>query len=77
MAFSERLESSHQIMASGDTGSDDTFSDTGGNCTLDNGSDGVHGTDYLGLELWWHVESDLLEQIFGSTETADDEDILG
>lgn len=77
MAFSERLESSHQIMPSGDTGSDDTFSDTGSNCTLDNGSDRVHGTDYLGLVLWWHVESNLLEQIFGSTETANDKDVLG
>ena len=77
VAFSERLESSHQIVPAGDAGGDDAFSDTSGDCTLDNSSNRVHGTNYFRLELWWDVESDLLEQILGSTEAANHKNILG
>lgn len=63
-------------MPPSDTGGDDAFGDTGGDCTFDDGGDRVHGADDLGLVLWGHVEFDLLEEVFGGAETADDKDIL-
>ena len=60
----EGLESSHEIMSTSDTVSNDTLSDTGGDGTLDDGGHRVHGADDLGLELRWHVKLDLLEEVF-------------
>lgn len=72
----ERLKSGHQIVSTGDTVGDYSLSDTGGHGTLDNGSDGVHRTDNLGLVLWWDVELDLLEEVLGRTEATDNQDVL-
>jgi hypothetical protein len=76
MSFLERLQCCHEVVATGDTGSDDTLGDTSGDGTLDNGGDGVHGSDDLVLKLWGHVELDLLEKVLGSSETADNEHVL-
>jgi len=64
MAFLEGLESGHKIMSTCYTGCDDTFGDAGSNGTFDNGGDGIHGADDLGLELRWHMEFDLLKEVF-------------
>lgn len=64
VALLERLESGHEVMPAGDTVCDNTFSDTGSDGTLDDGGDGVHGSDDLGLELGWNVELNLLEEVF-------------
>jgi hypothetical protein len=76
MAFLEGLKCCHEVVATGNTGGDDTLSDTSGDSTLDNGGNGVHGSDDLVLKLWRHVELDLLEEVLGRTETTDNEDIL-
>lgn len=68
----EGLQSSHEVVSAGDTVRDDALGDTGRDCTLDYGSDGVHGSHDLGLELWWDVQLDLLEEVFRGTEAADD-----
>lgn len=72
----ERLEGSHEIMPTRDTVRNDALRDTSCNGSFDNGSDGVHGSHHLGLELRWDMELDLLEEVFGSTETTDNQDIL-
>lgn len=72
----ERLKSGHQIVSTGDAVCDHSLSDTGSHGTLDNGSNGVHRTDNLGLVLWWDVELDLLEEVFGRTEPTDNQDVL-
>ena len=59
----EGLKSSHEVMPSGDTMRDDTFCDTCRDGTLDDGGDGVHRPYDFVLELWRHVELDLLEKI--------------
>jgi hypothetical protein len=76
VALLERLESGHEVMSTGNTVCDDTLCNTGGNSTFDNGGDRVHGTDNLGLELWGHMEFDLLEEVLGCTETTDYQDVL-
>jgi hypothetical protein len=76
MALLEWLERGHEVMSTGDTVCDDAFCDAGGDGTLDNGSDRIHGTDDLGLELRWDVELDLLEEVFGCTETTDNKNVL-
>ena len=76
MAFLEGLKSRHEVMPTSDTVCDNTFGDTGGDGTLDNGGDRVHGSDNLGLELRRHVKLDLLEKVFRCTETTDNKDIL-
>ncbi len=63
-------------MAASYTGGDDALSDTGGDSAFDDGCDGVHRANDFGLELWGNVELDLLEEVLGSTEAADDKDIL-
>ena len=55
---------------------DDSLSDTGRDCTFDDCSYRVHGSDDLRLELGWDVELDLLEKVFRGTETTNDEDVL-
>ena len=72
----ERLKCSHEVMTTGDTVCDNAFCDTSGDGTLDNGSDRVHWADDLGLELRRYVKLDLLEEVFGGTETTDDKDVL-
>ena len=76
VAFFERLEGSHKVMPTRNTVCDDTFGDTCCDGSFDDGGDGVHGTDDLGLELGWDVEFDLLEEVFGSTKSTDDEYVL-
>lgn len=76
VAFFEGLKGRHEIVAASYTGGDDALGDTGGDSTFNDGSHGVHRANDLGLELGWNVELDLLEEIFGSTETADNKDIL-
>jgi hypothetical protein len=76
MTLLEWLKGSHEIMSTSDTMGDDTLSNTGSDGTLDNSSDRVHGSDNLGLELWWHVKLNLLEEILGSTETTNDKNVL-
>lgn len=77
VAFLEWLQRSHEVVATGDAGSDDALGDACGDGAFDNGRDAVHGSDDLVLELWRHVEFDLLEEVFGRAEAADDEDVLG
>ena len=55
MAFFERLKRSHQIMTTGDTGGDNALCDASCDSAFDYGSDRVHGTDNLCLELRWHM----------------------
>ena len=76
MPLLERLERGHQIVSSGHTVRDDSFSDSSSRSTLNNGGDRVHGPDDLGLELRGHVELDLLEEILRCTEAANDENVL-
>ena len=76
MALLEGLQSRHEVVPTGNTGSHHALGYTGGDGSLDDGSDGVHGTDYFGLELWGDVELDLLEEVFGGAEAADHEDVL-
>jgi hypothetical protein len=76
VTFFEGLKGSHEVMSTCDTVGDDTFGDTCCDGSFDNGGDGVHGTDDFGLKLWWDVEFDLLEEVFGGTKTTDDEYIL-
>ena len=76
MALFERLKGRHEIVAAGYTGGDDALGDTSRDSAFDDGSDRVHRADDLGLELWRHVEFYLLEEVFRSTEPADDKDVL-
>lgn len=76
MAFFERLEGCHEVVATSDAGCDDPLGDTRRDGAFDDGGDGVHGPDDFLLELGWNVEFDLLEEVFGSAEAADDEDVL-
>jgi hypothetical protein len=72
----ERLESGHEIVTACNTMRNDTLSDTGRNGTLDDSSDRVHRTHDLGLVLGRDVELDLLEEIFRSTKSTDDKNVL-
>lgn len=76
VALLEGLQGGHEIVPASDTGGDDALGDTGCDGAFDDGSDGIHGTYDFGLELWGNVELDLLEEVFGSTEAADHENIL-
>jgi hypothetical protein len=76
VAFFEGLEGGHEVVTTGDAGGDDSLGDAGCDGTFDDGSDGVHGSDDFVLELRWDVEFDLLEEVFGGTETTDDKDVL-
>ena len=77
VSFLERLQRGHQVVPTSHTVRDDPFGNTGSHGTLDDGSDGVHRTDNLGLILRRHVQFDLLEQIFRGTESSHDQHILG
>ncbi len=76
MAFFEGLKGCHEVVTTGDTGGDDSLGDAGCNGAFDDGGDGVHWPDDFLLELGWDVEFDLLEEVFGSAEAANDEDVL-
>lgn len=76
VALFEWLERGHEVVPTCDAMCDDTFCDTGGDGTLDDGSDRVHGSDNLGLELWRHMELDLLEEVFRCTESTHNKDVL-
>lgn len=76
MALFEGLQGRHEIVAASYTGGDDTFGDTSCDSAFDDGSNGVHRADDLGLELWGYVEFDLLEEVFGSSEATNDKDVL-
>lgn len=76
MALFEGLQGRHEIVTASYTGSDDTLGDTSCDSTFDDGSDGIHRANDFGLKLWGNVELDLLEEVFGSTEAADDKDVL-
>jgi hypothetical protein len=72
----ERLEGGHQVVATGNTVGDHSLGDSGGHGALDDGSNGVHRPDHLGLVLGWDVELDLLEEVFRGTEATHDQHIL-
>lgn len=72
----EWLQGGHQVVTTSDTVSDHSLGDTCCYSTLDDGSDGIHGTDDLGLVLRWDVKLDLLEEVLRGTETTDDQNIL-
>ena len=55
MAFLERLQRRHEVVAARDAGRDDALGDAGRDGALDDGRDGVHGPDDFGLELRGHV----------------------
>lgn len=76
MSFLEGLKSCHEVVPSSHAGCNDTLGDTSSNGTFDDGSDGVHRANDLGLKLRRDVELDLLEEILGRTETTHDENIL-
>lgn len=76
VALLEGLQGSHEVVATRDTGSDDTLGNTGRDCTLHDGGDGIHGAYDLVLELRRHVQLDLLEEVFRCTETTNDKDVL-
>ena len=76
MSFLEWLEGGHEVMSTSDTVCDDALGDTGGDGTLDDGCHGIHWPYHLVLELRRHVQLDLLEEVFGCTETADNENVL-
>lgn len=56
---------------------DDSLRDTCSYCTFDNGRNRVHGPHNLRLILRGHMKFDLLEEVFGSTKTTNDQDVLG
>lgn len=72
----EWLKCTHEVVATSDAVGDDALADTGGDGALDNGGDRIHGTNNLGLELGRNVQLDLLEEVLGSTETTDDQNVL-
>ena len=76
VTFLKGLQGRHEIVTASHTGGDDALGDTGSDGAFDDSGDGVHRANDLGLELWRNVEFDLLEEVFGSTEATDDEDIL-
>ena len=76
MAFFEGLQGRHEVVTASYAGGDDALGDTSSDGAFDYSSDGVHRANDLGLELRGDVEFDLLEEVFGSTEATDDEDIL-
>ena len=76
VALFERLERSHEVVPPGDARGDDALGDAGGDGAFNDGGDGVHRPHDLVLELGWDVEFDLLEEVFGGAEAADDEDVL-
>ena len=76
VAFFKGLQGRHEIMTASYTGGDDALGDTSSDSAFDYSGDGVHRANDLGLELWGNVKFDLLEEVFGSTEATDDEDIL-
>lgn len=47
VALFERLEGGHEVMPTRNTVCDNSFCDTGCDGSLDDGGDGVHGTDDL------------------------------
>ena len=57
-------------------GGNDALCDAGGDSTFDNGGDGIHRTNDLGLELRGNVQFDLLEEVFRGTKAANDQNIL-
>ena len=63
-------------MPASDTGGDDSLGNACSDGAFDNGGDRVHGSDNFLLELRGDVEFDLLEEVFGSAEAADDKDVL-
>lgn len=64
VAFFEGLQGCHEVVTTCNTRSDDTLGNTSSDSTLDDGGDGVHGTDDLVLELRRDVQLDLLEEVF-------------
>jgi len=76
VSFLEGLERSHEVMATGNTVGDDLLRDTGCHGSLDDGGNRVHGPDHLGLELRWHMQFDLLEEILGRAKPTDHQDVL-
>lgn len=76
VALLEGLQCGHEVVASGNTVSNDSLRNTSGNGTLDDGSHRVHGSNHLGLELRGHMKLDLLEQVLGSTKSTDNQDVL-
>lgn len=72
----ERLQGSHEVVPSRNTRGDDTLGNTGRDSSLDDRSDGVHGSHNLVLELRRHMQLDLLEEVLRSTETTDDKNVL-
>jgi hypothetical protein len=63
VALLERLQSCHEVVSARNARCDDTFGDTSCDSTLDDGGDGVHGSDDLVLELRRNMELNLLEKI--------------
>jgi len=76
VALFERLERGHEVVPARDAVGDDALGDAGRHGALDDGGDRVHGADDFGLELWGNVEFDLLEEVFGGAEAANDKDVL-
>ena len=76
VAFFKGLQGRHEIVTASYTGCDDALGDTSSDGTFDYSGDGVHRANDLGLELRGDVKFDLLEEVFGSTEATNDEDIL-
>jgi hypothetical protein len=72
VAFFKGLEGSHEVMPTCNTVCDDTLGNTGCDSSFDDGGNGVHRADDLGLELRRDVKFDLLEEVFGGAETTDD-----
>lgn len=63
-------------MSPGDTRCDYTFRDTCCHSTFDNGSDRVHRSNDLGLELWGDVEPNLLKEVLRGAKAADHKHVL-
>ena len=77
MSLFEGLKGCHEVVTTSYSRCDDTLRDTSRYRTFNDGCDRVHRADDFGLELWGNVQLDLLEEIFGCTKAANDEDILG
>lgn len=76
MAFLEWLQSSHEVMSSRHTRSDNALRDASCNSSFDDGCNGIHGSDDLVLELRRHMELNLLEKVLRSTKTTNNEHVL-
>lgn len=63
-------------MTTSDPGRYYSLGDAGCDRAFDDGCDRVHGAYDFGLELWGHVQLDLLEKVFRGAKATDNKNVL-